>query len=322
MNSGLRAVVLGVLLALVAGMWVLTFVSKRFERVAAGVAALEPRAFDALTVVVLGSGGTFENPARLGPALAVGRERAIALVDAGRGVSEALRAAEIPVHQPSAVLLTSLLPENAVGLDDLWLTGWLGPRDAPLRVYGPPGTRALVEGLRAAHEAGRAAQGDAFALAAEGAHLEAHELEDGAELEIDALRVRVAALAGGALPALAYRFETESRAAVISGAGFDPERVVALALGADVLVAGAVYGASLEAAADAGAERFDVLQREAAQHFRLEDVGALAARAGVRTLVLVRLRPPPVFDFQYTRVVGETFRGRVVVARDGETITP
>ena len=31
----------------------------------------------------------------------------------------------IPVHQPNTVLLTSLMPENTVGLDDLVLTGWI-----------------------------------------------------------------------------------------------------------------------------------------------------------------------------------------------------
>ena len=36
--------------------------------------------------------------------------------------------------------LSSLLPENTVGLDDLLLTGWLDGREAPLRVVGPAGT--------------------------------------------------------------------------------------------------------------------------------------------------------------------------------------
>jgi ribonuclease Z len=322
LSSGLRAAVLLVLAALVVGMWVLTFVSKRFERVAAGVAALEPRRFEHLTLVALGTGGTFENPSRLGPALAVGQDRTVLVVDAGRGVAETLRGAEIPVHQPAAVLLTSLLPENVVGLDDLWLTGWLGPRETPLRVYGPPGTGALMAGLQAAHESGREALSRVWALPGAGAGVEVRELEDGQELEIGALRVRVAALAGGPLPTLAYRVEGEGRAVVVTSAGFDPERVATLSEGADVLVAGAVYGASLEAAAEAGIDRLEILESEAAHHFRLEDVGGLAARAGVRTLVLVRLRPPPVFDFQYKGVVGERYGGRVVVARDGDEITP
>ena len=64
-----------------------------------------------------------------------------------------LRAAEIPLAQPSAVCLTSLTPENTVGLDDRLLTGWLAGRSQPLRVGGPPGTAALV-----------ARQGSAFVL--------------------------------------------------------------------------------------------------------------------------------------------------------------
>ena len=57
-------------------------------------------------------------------------------------------------------------------------------------------------------------------------------------------------------------------------------------------------------------------------HTSVEAVGGLARRAGVETLVLVRLRPPPVYSLQLTGVVGRTFDGRVVVAEDGDRITP
>jgi ribonuclease BN (tRNA processing enzyme) len=70
---------------------------------------------------------------------------------------------------------------------------------------------------------------------------------------------------------------------------------------------------------EAQAER---LQREGALHTALADVGALAARAGVGTLVLVRLRPPPVYDLQITSLVDDSFDGRIVIARDGDEITP
>jgi hypothetical protein len=63
--------------------------------------------------------------------------------------------------------------------------------------------------------------------------------------------------------------------------------------------------------------------REAEAHPRLEAIGALAARAGVRSVVLTRLRPPPPFASQYEGVVEDGgFRGPVYVAEDGERLTP
>jgi ribonuclease BN (tRNA processing enzyme) len=149
------------------------------------------------------------------------------------------------------------------------------------------------------------------------------ELEDGAEFEVAELAVRVAELSGGPFPALAYRIEADGRSVVLASVGFASESLVALGRGADLLVHEAIYGASLEAALEeAGAARAEILRREAAIHPRLEDIGSVAREMGVATLVLTRLRPPPVFDFQYQSVVRAGFGGRVVIADDGEEITP
>ena len=316
----IRAWVFVVLLVLVAAMWGLSFASKRLESVAAGVAPLEARRFDRLSVVTAGTGGTFENHLRLGPTVAVGLDRTVVLVDAGRGTAQALRRAEIPVAQPRVLLLTSLLPENVLGIDDWWAGADAEAGDA-VRVVGPPGTRALVEGLRAAHAAGVAAEAASFGRSAPPA-LDAVEAGDGFALELGPLALRATALRGGPVAALAWRVEGGAAAAVVSSAGWDPDGLVAAATGAGVWVHEALYGASLQGALDAKVDGADALAREAALHTRLEDVGELAARAGVRRLALVRLRPPPVYDFQYQRVVGRTFRGAVDVAADGDVLTP
>lgn len=308
------------LLVLVAAMWGVSFASKRLERVAAGVAPLEARRFDRLAVVTAGTGGTFENHLRLGPTVAIGLDRTVVLVDAGRGTAQALRQAQIPVSQPRVLLLTSLLPENVLGVDDWW-AGAAATAGDSLRVVGPPGTRALVEGLRAAHAAGAAAEAASFGRPAPPA-LDAIEAAGGFALELGPLTLRAAGLRGGPIAALAWRVEGGGAAAVVSSAGSDPDGLVAAATGAGVWVHAALYGASLQAALDAGVEGADALAREAALHTRLEDVGALAARAGVRRIALVRLRPPPVYDFQYQRIVGRTFRGAVDVASDGDVLIP
>jgi ribonuclease BN (tRNA processing enzyme) len=250
----------------------------------------------------------------------VGAGSRAVLVDAGRGVAEALRAAGVSVIQPDTVFLTRLSPENTVGLDDLLLTGWLLPRERPLRLVGPPGTVALARGLEAAHAAGVAARGEALGLPAAGARFEAVEVGDGWQATSGPLTARAAALPGGPTPALAWRFEANGRAVVVGTAGWGEDALVALATGADVLVHDAFWSESLEQAIEAGADDPERLRAESRWLTPLDDVGAIAARAGVETLMLTRLRPPPLYDFMFGRIVGEDFDGRLVVAEDGEEI--
>jgi ribonuclease BN (tRNA processing enzyme) len=309
------------MIVLVIAIWGLAFLSKHFERAAGAVAPNDEIAPEVLSIVVVGSGGTFENPDRRGPALLAGRGKDLALFDAGRGVAEGLRRAVVPVRQPRAVFLSSLMPENVAGLDELWLQGWLDGAIAPLVVYGPEGTRELVAALTAAHARGARAQAASFALAPGSGGFEGRVLADGAEVALGALRVRVFALAGGPLPGFAYRLVDGARSLAFAGASWDESAVVRAADKAELLSIEGVYQGSLDMAARAGAD-VARLRAEAKQHVALESVGALATRAGVRGVLLSRLRPPPAFHYQYENLVEETFRGPVRVAEDGETITP
>ncbi|HEY8122426.1 MAG TPA: hypothetical protein VII78_13980 [Myxococcota bacterium] len=321
MNTDTRAGLLVGMLVLLAAIWALAFLSKHFERAAGAVAPIAEIEPEVLSILVVGSGGTFENPERRGPALLAGRGKDLALFDAGRGAADGLRKAVVPVQQARVVFLSSLLPENSAGLDDLWLQGWLGGANTPLVVYGPAGTGELVAGLTAAHARGAAAQAATFALEPEGGRIEAHELADGAEIALGALRVHAYALSGGPLPAFAYRLIDGERSYAFAGASWDEDALVRAADSAQLLATEGVYQGSLDQAAQIGADVAQ-LRSEARLHVALEAVGALATRAGVRGVLLSRLRPPPAFHYQYEDLVEETFRGPVHIAEDGETITP
>ena len=54
----------------------------------------------------------------------------------------------------------------------------------------------------------------------------------------------------------------------------------------------------------------------------IEAAGQLATDAQVDRLVLVRLRPPPFFEIQMTSLVGNAFKGEVVIASDGDLVFP
>lgn len=173
--------VIGLLVGIVVmiASWMLTCAAWQTDNVTAGVVPLDAQSWEAFTVLTIGTGGGYENPDRLGPSTALAYGDQVVLVDAGRGVSESLRRAKIPTSQPRTIYLTSLMPENTVGLDDLLMTGWLDGRQAPLRVVGPPGTAALVDGLLQAHETAIRVQIEALALPAEGARLLAEETSTG-----------------------------------------------------------------------------------------------------------------------------------------------
>jgi ribonuclease Z len=317
--------VVGLAIALAVGVmsWALTCAAWRFDRVSAGFLPLEPREFERFTVVVLGTAAAVEDHNRRGASVAAGAGTDIALVDAGRGVAEALRAAKIAPSQPGVVLLTSLLTENVVGLDDLLAAAWLAGRRAPIRVIGPPGTAELARHVVAQIEAGVVARSRALGDDPAPPALDALEVGDGAQQTLGGLALRAASLGDGPLPALAWRIEAQGRSAVIGGTGWDGASLEQLARGADLLLHDANHVPSPE---EAQAMSLDVdperLRREAAIYTGFDEVGAIARRAGVRALVLYKMRQPAVLDLQVTTRVDDHYEGRIAVAHDCDEFTP
>ena len=168
-------------------------------------------------------------------------------------------------------------------------------------MVGPPGTRALAEHLIRSHQLAIRAQAQALGLPQAGASFEAIEIEDGWSETRGELALRAGALPGGPLPALAYRFEAAGRSVVVAPTGWAPAALLGFARGAHVLVHEAAFVPTPDLAQEIGLDvDTERLRREGALHTSIEAVGELASRAGVETLVLVRLRPPPVYDLQIT----------------------
>ncbi|HET7042472.1 MAG TPA: MBL fold metallo-hydrolase, partial [Gemmatimonadales bacterium] len=75
----------------------------------------------------------------------------VLLFDAGTGVERQLRAAGLPMSGPTALFLTHLHTDHALGLADLIFTSWVMRRVGPFPVIGPPGTRRMVRSLDEAY---------------------------------------------------------------------------------------------------------------------------------------------------------------------------
>ena len=139
--------------------------------------------------ITLGTqGGPMPSSARSQPAnVLLTRERAY-LVDVGDGAAEQLAKAGIPLGEVRAVLLSHLHFDHTAGL-----LGVLGLRYqtsiyAPLKIYGPPGTKDLVDGLLAAMlptaHSGYGMPGSAYHAPGEG--IEVVELRAGAAFSLGA----------------------------------------------------------------------------------------------------------------------------------------
>src|SRR3954469_3949193 len=109
-------------------------------------------------VVLLGTGTPNADPDRSGPAVAVVVGNDVYFVAAGRGV---VRRAELASRRDSIpaleaknlrrVFLTHLHSDHTVGLPDLIFSPWVLGRAAPIEIFGPSGTRRMVNLLEQAY---------------------------------------------------------------------------------------------------------------------------------------------------------------------------
>ena len=88
---------------------------------------------------------------RFGPSILVEAGKEKLLFDCGRGATQRLYQLKIPFNEISMLFLTHLHSDHTVGIPDLWLTGWVMGRSTPLPVWGPEGTKAMMEHLQQAY---------------------------------------------------------------------------------------------------------------------------------------------------------------------------
>jgi ribonuclease BN (tRNA processing enzyme) len=131
-------------------------------------------------------------------------------------------------------------------------------------------------------------------------------------------RVEVSAILvphGPVFPSFAFRFDTADGSVVFSGDTRASDNVVTLARGADILVREVIDLPFYEKLGVPPA----LLKHFVETHTPDTEVGALAQRAGVSTLVLSHLvpsNPEWVSDEDYAKLAQTGFDGKVIVGRD------
>ncbi len=270
-----------------------------------------------LKFTFLGTGCPVAHPVRGGPAHIVETGGATVLVDCGSGVAQQLAAASISPAGIDALVITHYHSDHLVDFYELVISSWHAGRGRPWHVYGPENAlshiRAIMDawsderGWRVAHE-----RRD---VAAAGLDVELHELKPGIFFDQGGLVVEAMAVDHGPVrPAYGLVIRNGETRLVFSGDTAPCDAVLEAARGADLLVHEVFVRRELPIVT--GRRSAATVAAMTAYHSLSEDVGKLAARAGVRALALTHFVPPGCDRDALLAEVRSDFDGPVILGED------
>jgi len=256
--------------------------------------------------------------------------------DAGDGVARRLVKARIDVRDVGTIFITHLHDDHTAGLGTLMSSAWDQNRTRPIHVYGPPATERLVKGAVDYFSVSaeiRIADGGVSVPIAQIFH--GHDVGAGVIYQDANIKVTAAENTHyqfhtgdniGKHKSYAYRFETPDRVVVFTGDTGASDAVTNLAKDADLMVTQTssfkdrldmmVANGRWQTMTPTERER---LLAQAKRNITLEEIGTMATRANVRTVVLSHLsaRADGSDDYSpWVAVVKEHFSGQVLVAKD------
>jgi ribonuclease BN (tRNA processing enzyme) len=255
------------------------------------------------------------------------------VVDAGDGAARRLAKAGVNAREIGTIFITHHHDDHTAGLGTLLSVAWDQNRTKPIHVYGPPRTeelvRAAVQYFTISAEIRISDGGRTVPIAQV---FFGHDVGTGTFYKDNNMKVTAVENTHFCFHAdqrhksYSYRFETANRIIVITGDTGPNEAVTELASGADVLVAEAnSIEDRKQSMVNSGAwqamtptEQAGIIRQATEGHLSLADVGTMAARANVKTVVLTHLTSRAGTD-DYSPWVGEVrkyFADQVIAAKD------
>jgi ribonuclease BN (tRNA processing enzyme) len=294
-------------------------------------------------LVLLGTnGGPVLSATRSEPALMLVTRGKHYLIDVGAGTSGQVVKAGFRPSQIDDIFISHHHIDHNAGLPSLiasiWFErAWRHIEKAPVAIYGPPSTEFLLQSaLNYLSVSEEIFESGVPQLPSAASLFQAHDInEDGAVFADGTISVSAVTNthftdvsrgpSGKPNKSYAYRFETPDGSIVYTGDTGPSEAVEKLALNADVLVSeidvlSLVSKSGLPEQSpmppeQAKAER----QHQLTEHLTPEQVGQLASRAHVKTVVLTHFVPSAVADHNpaiFIDGVKHFFTGNVVLGSD------
>lgn len=266
-----------------------------------------------IRVTLLGTAGG--PPARPGTAgistlVEAGGERF--LFDVGRGFMQRLVEAGYPMDAVTRVFLTHLHSDHIIDIPDLLLTPWSAPseRTSPLEVWGPEGTRRMMQHLEEAFAFDIEVRRDKDEkFSPEGIKAIARDISEGTVYDAGGVKVTAFLVDHGPVkPSYGYRVDYAGRSVAISGDTRPSENLVAFCKGVDVLIHEAIDAEALRKLAPS--ER--LIQAIVAHHTTPEQAAEVFTRVKPRLAVFSHT-PGTDSIVKQTR---RSYDGRVEMGRD------
>ena len=243
------------------------------------------------------------------------------VVDCGYGVSRQLIKADVALNRVRYLFITHHHSDHNLEYGPLFYNAWITGLPVRFDAYGPVGLRKLTRDFFAYQKFDIDIR-----IADEGRPdprklLTVHEFNrsglvmQNEDVRVTSLRVKHPPIT----QSYAYRFDARDRSVVISGDTAYLPAMAEFAKGADVLVHEVMYLPGIEALLQRLPNAARLRQHLMAAHTVSEDVGRIAAQAGVKTLVLSHFVPgddPSITDDQWADGVRKHFNGEIIVGKD------
>jgi ribonuclease BN (tRNA processing enzyme) len=259
------------------------------------------------------------------------------LIDAGDGAARRLVQAGVDFTKIGRVFITHNHSDHTMGVPALISAEWQYNRREPVEFYGPPGTEEMVKGALAfagVDAAIRLSETQVTPLEkiVTARNVGTGQIYEDANIKVTAaenahFQFKPGSPAYGKFKSYGYRFQIGDRSIVFTGDTGPSEAVTALAKGADILVSEVISLDEIKARLEkAGqwqkmneAERSGWYMHMNEEHMTPQDVGKMAAAAGVKTLVMSHLSASGIDNDDYARFVeiaSKSFSGKIIAAKD------
>ena len=151
-----------------------------------------------LSIIFLGTGGSWPTTKRNVTSIAIKRGKEIILFDCGEGTQRQLQRSSISYMQITKIFITHFHGDHFLGLPGLIQTMQLNDREAPLNIYGPKGMNKLLGQLLS------------LGFFKPNYKIYSHEVRQGDELDFNGYIIKIIKVKHG-VPTIAYSLEEKLR---------------------------------------------------------------------------------------------------------------
>jgi len=273
-------------------------------------------------IILATGGGPRPRKTRGATAHAIVVDNVLYVIDCGNGVARQLAQAGVPLPALRHIFITHHHSDHNADYGNLMLLAWTTGLRGRVDTWGPPPlekmTRLFFE-LNAVDIDTRIADEGRPPLVP---LVHPHEISQaGLVMQDERVKVTAALVEHPPLvPAFGFRFDCPDRSIVFSGDTNKSDNLIRLARGADVLVHEALYLPAVDRLVARVPQAATLKKHLIDSHTSAEDVGRVAAAAGVKTLVISHLVPaddPLVTDQMWIDAARPHFGGEILVAHDG-----